>query len=131
MNAERIRKIFESVQSSLDDEIFVVENADDLLLKSSLYTFDGFKSSLLFYSMHGVRNSYIYLGEDESSEESQGFKVDYGLANVALFLAKMMSDAIAYERCDSNLLASRMTCTCYYFLFTFLIYVMLCSLAFT
>lgn len=102
---DRIEFIVNSVQSSLEDEVFVIQTRSGSTFPSTLYTFGGFRAGLLFHSTVGVSNNYFYLGEEPTSEESRGFEVEYGIANLALFLSKMMTNVIAYESCEPNRLA--------------------------
>ena len=85
-----------------------METRGGSVIKSSLYTFNGFRSGLLFHSTIGVDDTYFYLGEEQFSTEAQELEIEYGIVNLALFMAKMKTDTIAYERCDPNLLACGM-----------------------
>eukprot|EP00986_Skeletonema_menzelii_P008756 scaffold3801_cov150-Skeletonema_menzelii.AAC.6 len=104
-NIERIQHIIESVESALQSEVFVFVTSGGALITSSLYTYEGFLSALLFYSNTGVNDNYFYLGGEESVNEQINMEVEFGIANLALFIAKMMTDTIAYERCTPDLLA--------------------------
>ena len=104
-NIERVQHIIESVESVLRTEVFVFVTSGGGFITSSLYTYEGFLSALLFYSNTGVNGNYLYLGGEESANELINQEVEYGIANLALFIAKMMTDTIAYERCNPDLLA--------------------------
>ncbi|KAL7552936.1 hypothetical protein ACHAWF_018660 [Thalassiosira exigua] len=91
----RIQHIINSVRSSLEKDIFVIEVRSGALIPSSLYTFEGFLASLTFYSNVGVNEKFFYLGEYSNDQ------IEYGIANLSLFLAKMM-DTVAVERCDPD-----------------------------
>jgi len=105
-NTMRMLHIVESIQSSLQDSIFVTETRNGGLIPSALYTYDGFVESLIFYTKFGVDGKFFYLGGERpssvSSKEPQNLEI--GIANLALFLAKMMQ-TITYERCEPNRLS--------------------------
>jgi len=44
----------------------------------------------------GIANKYFYLGE----QQSRGY--EYGLVNIAAFLAQCMKETIKYDACDEN-----------------------------
>eukprot|EP00984_Skeletonema_dohrnii_P020255 scaffold9816_cov99-Skeletonema_dohrnii-CCMP3373.AAC.9 len=104
-NIVRVEHIIESVQSALQSDIFVFVTRGEEVVKSSLYTYEGFLSALLFYSNTGVNDNYFYLGAKQSATEQMNLEAEFGIANVALLIAKMMTDTIAYERCTPDLLA--------------------------
>lgn len=104
-NVLRVQHIIESIKPALRSEIFVLETRGGALIKSSLYTYEGFLSALLFYSNTGVNDNFFYLGGKQSSTEQIYLEVEFGIANLGLFIAKLMTDTIAYERCTPDLLA--------------------------
>jgi hypothetical protein len=104
-NIVRVQHIVESVEAALRSEIFILVTNGGALIKSSLYTYEGFLSALLFYSNTGVNNNFFYLGGEQSSNEQMNLEVEFGIANISLFIAKLMTDTIAYERCTPDLLA--------------------------
>jgi hypothetical protein len=104
-NILRVQHIIESIRVALRSEIFVLVTRGGALIKSSLYTYEGFLPALLFYSNAGVHDNFFYLGGEQSSDEQTNLEVEAGIANVALFIAKMMTDTIAYEKCTPDLLA--------------------------
>ena len=93
----RILHILESIQSSLEDSILVAETRNGGRIPSGLYTYSGFVESLTFYTRFGVDEKFFFLGDE----------AEIGIANLALFLSKMM-DTIAYERCEPNQLSCGM-----------------------
>ena len=97
-NVQRIWRIVESVRTPLND-LFVVETRGGDLLPSTLYTFDGFVEALVFYTNMGLGQKYFYLGQT-----GQDMEVEYAIANLALFLAKMLG-IVQYGRCDPDLIA--------------------------
>lgn len=103
-NVQRVLQVIKASQSTIENELFVIETRGGSTLQSTLYTYAGFQLSVYFYSTVGVNNDYFYLGEDQANYMG----LEYGMANLALFLAKLMTDTIAYERCDPELLACGM-----------------------
>lgn len=104
-NIERVQHIIESIESTLRSEIFVLITNGGAPITSSLYTYEGFHSALLFYSNAGMNDNYFYLGGEQSVDELINLEVEFGIANLALFIAKMMTDTIVHERCTPDLLA--------------------------
>lgn len=104
-NIVRVQHIIESIEAALRSEIFVLVTNGGALIKSSLYTYEGFLSALLFYSNTGVNDNFFYLGGKKSSDEQSNLEVEFGIANVGLFIAKLVTDTIVYERCTPDLLA--------------------------
>lgn len=99
-NSALIQRMIQDIKTSLRSDFFVVKLRSGTTLPSSLYTYDGFLKSLTFFTNVGVGGMYyMYLGNEQSALE-----VEYGICNLALFLAKMM-DTISHERCDSNFIA--------------------------
>lgn len=103
-NSQRIRHIIESSKVSLESEIFVIEFRSGNLIPSSLYTYNGFFECLRFFTENGVNGQFLYLGGEHPISEMRILEVEYGIANLALFLAKMM-DTISHERCHPDNLA--------------------------
>jgi hypothetical protein len=95
-----IQRMIQGIKTFIISDFFVVKLRSGTTLPSSLYTYDGFLKSLTFFTNVGIGGLYyLYLGMDQSATE-----IEYGICNLALFLAKMM-DTISHERCDSNFIA--------------------------
>ena len=92
-SAIQIQHLLQSVRSSLENEISFY-HLNGAISPSKLYTYDGFLEGLKFFSDIGVNGRYFYLGAGQSELE-----IEYGIANLALFLAKM-ADTIQLEHCD-------------------------------
>lgn len=99
-NLELVLNTLRNASQSLENKIFVVETRGGSVLKSNLYTYRGFESSIIYYSTVGVNADYFYLGELDA--------IEAGIVNLALFLSKVATDTIAYESCDPNKLACGM-----------------------
>lgn len=101
-SAGLIQSLVQSVKSSLEDEVFVVELRSGAVHPSTLYTYEGFSKSLALFTDVGVLGRYLYLGTGQNTAE-----IEYGIANLALFLARMM-DTISHERCDPDFISCGM-----------------------
>ena len=82
--------------------MFVVELRSGAVHPSTLYTYEGFSKSLALFTDVGVLGRYLYLGTGQNTAE-----IEYGIANLALFLARMM-DTISHERCDPDFISCGM-----------------------
>ena len=98
-----IQQIVKSIQKKLEDDILVIVLRSGMVIKSTLYTFEGFLESLKRYTTDGINGGYFYLGQGTLRSTDDQF--EYGVANLALFLAKMMDTTIQYERCEPSLLS--------------------------
>jgi len=95
-----IQRMIQGIKTIIISDFFVVKLRSGTTLPSSLYTYYGFLKSLTFFTDVGVGGMYyMYLGIGQSATE-----IEYGICNLALFLAKMM-DTISHERCDSDFIA--------------------------
>lgn len=100
-SAIQIQHLLQSVRSSLENEISFY-HLNGAISPSKLYTYDGFLEGLKFFSDIGVNGRYFYLGAGQSELE-----IEYGIANLALFLAKM-ADTIQLEHCDPDFISCGM-----------------------
>ena len=96
-NIALVEKILENAKPTLVREVFVVETRGGTVLPSNVYTYHGFLSSLLYCSNYGIGGDHFYLGGDDT--------IQSGLVNLALFLAKVVTDAVVYESCGPNKVA--------------------------
>lgn len=103
-NIETIQKILQNTKPILDSEIFVVETRGGSVIPSNVYTFDGFVSSLEYLTETGIDEDYFYLGDVDDIHTDEK-TIHEGLVNLALFIAKVVTDAVVYESCDPNKLA--------------------------
>lgn len=99
-NIQTVQDILQNIRPTLESEVFVVETRAGNFIPSNIYTFDGLLPGVLYYAQRGVNGDYFYLGEEGT--------ILHGLVNLALFLAKVVTDSIAYEGCDPNKLACGM-----------------------
>ena len=91
-----IMQVVDTAQATLEEDKFVIALQSQTKIKSTLYKFQGFRGALEYISTQGIGGNYFYLG-------TTNFKV--GVANLALFLSKMITDVISYERCDPDHIA--------------------------
>ena len=101
-SAIQIQHLLQRVRSSLENEISFYHLPNGAISPSNLYTYDGFLEGLAFFSDIGVNGRYFYLGAGPSELE-----IEYGIANLALFLAKM-ADTIEHEHCDPDFISCGM-----------------------
>ena len=104
-NILRVQNIIESAKPALRTEIFVLQTRGGALIKSSLYNYKGFLSAFTFYSNVGVNDNLFYLGGKQTADEQINLEVEFGIVNLALFIAKLMTDTIPHESCTPDLLA--------------------------
>jgi len=97
INIQTTQRILQNIKPTLDSEIFVVETRGGSVIPSNVYTYDGFLSSLEYFARTGITEDYFYLGDEKT--------IHQGLVNLALFMAKVVTDAVVYESCNSNKLA--------------------------
>ena len=100
---ERVQRIVESVQTSINTDLFVFESRGGDLKQSSLYTYDGFLNALKFCAGTGLGGKYFYLGQEAPTYKVQEENLEIAITNLALFVAKMMSN-IKHEFCNPDLL---------------------------
>lgn len=65
-------------------------------MPSSVYKYDGLAKGLKLMNSKGVAGMKYYLGDGSSKGH------EYGLVNVAAFLAQSMKETIKYDACDEN-----------------------------
>lgn len=101
-----IMKVVDIARATLEEDKFVIALQSQTKIKSTLYQFQGFRAALEFITTQGFGGNYFYLGDViRSRNRKQTTYFEVGVANVALFLSKMITDAISYERCDPNHIA--------------------------
>ena len=91
-----VQHLLRSVQLSIESDISFIVLPNGAIRPSSLYTYDGFIKGFTFFTDIGVDGRFFYLGAGPSDLE-----IEYGMANLALFLARMM-DTIAHDSCDPD-----------------------------
>ncbi|KAL3786230.1 hypothetical protein HJC23_002481, partial [Cyclotella cryptica] len=91
----KIESILLPLQSTFDTKLFLTQ----LYEPSKIYKFNDLLAALSVVSSNeiGVAGSKFYLGED-------GIDLgwEYGLVNLAAFLAQSMKETILYDACDEN-----------------------------
>jgi hypothetical protein len=94
-----LQDLIQSVRSSIESDITFIVLPNGAIRPSSLYTYNGFVKGFTFFTDIGVDGSFFYLGAGPSELE-----IEYGIANLALFLARMM-DTIAHDGCDPDFIS--------------------------
>ncbi len=69
-------------------------NAMESIRPTQLYQYGGFLNALGVLSKGDMGSTYFYLGDDDSGGSN------YGLANVALFLAQAAVETVQFDICD-------------------------------
>lgn len=72
------------------------ESDVDVWEPSNVYTFSDFTKGMKVMYEIGAANNYFYIGDDSA----QGY--EYGVANIAAFLAQVMKESLRYNTCDEN-----------------------------
>ena len=101
-----IMKVVDTAQATLEEDKFVITLQSRTKIKSTLYKFQGFRAALEYITTQGIGGNYFYLGDvirSRNGKQTTNFIV--GVANLALFLSKMITDVISYERCDPHHIA--------------------------
>ena len=63
---------------------------------STIYNFDGFLKALETMVKTGVNNNHFYAGDDTEKG------LQYGLVNIAAFIAQCIEETIIFDACDEN-----------------------------
>ena len=112
--ASQIETIFTSIQSTIDNELFLSETPLSDWIPSTVYRFNGFYDGLKIMHSVGVAGKKLYIGSNSPTNDflSTGQVIEnnvdcehcfmYGLVNVAAFLAQAMEETIRYDACDEN-----------------------------
>ena len=112
--ASQIETIFTSIQSTIDNELFLSETPLSDWIPSTVYRFNGFYDGLKIMHSVGVAGKKLYIGSNSPENDflSTGQVIEnnvdcehcfmYGLVNVAAFLAQAMKETIRYDACDEN-----------------------------
>lgn len=93
-NVEKAFEILESIQSRVDTELFRTQ----LSVESKVYRHKDMMKGLRLMHDEGVAGQHLYLGP----EGGRDLGWEYGLVNVAGFLAQSMKETIMYDACDEN-----------------------------
>jgi hypothetical protein len=93
----KIKSHLSPLESAINSKLFLVETPSGDVLPSKVYIFKDFLAALpVVADGEGIANKYFYLGE----QQSRGY--EYGLVNIAAFLAQCMKETIKYDACDEN-----------------------------
>ena len=93
---EAVEQVLQQSKSDIDKKLFLYQNPTMKWEPSSVYRYDGFLAGLRVMYTDGVANKQFYMG-DSSPNGPQ-----YGLVNIAAFLAQSMKETIKYDACDEN-----------------------------
>jgi len=95
-SAQEVVEVLESSKSRIDNELFLYKTPENSWQPSTVYRYDGFIAALRVMYEDGVNNKFFYVGDGSSNGH------EYGLANIAAFLAQSKKETIQYDACDEN-----------------------------
>jgi len=94
--AARLEAVLDTNKAAFDNDLFLYESPQSQWLPSTVYRYDGFLAGLRVMYEDGVANKKFYIGDSTPT----GY--EYGLVNIAAFLAQSMKETIRYDACDEN-----------------------------
>lgn len=95
--------IGDAVNTAFNTEVFLAEQPDTTWAPSSVYRWEDFLVALKKMHIEGIGADYKYWLGGTSGEEPDAVKrAQYGLVNIAAFLAQGMKETIKYDACDEN-----------------------------
>lgn len=95
-SASQTLAILSSVSKEIDTKLFLYETPTLDKVPSTVYKSSGLAKGLEVMNTQGVAGMYFYLGDGGS----RGY--EYGLTNIAAFLAQSMKETIKYNACSEN-----------------------------
>jgi len=104
-SATQILSHLSSLSITINKQLFLYETPLGEWLPSTVYNADGLLKGLEVMNSQGVADMYYYLGSSSASEfsaSSHKVSFQYGVVNVAAFLAQSMKETIKYNACDEN-----------------------------
>jgi hypothetical protein len=99
----KIKSHLSPLEIDINSQLLLVETTSGPA-PSKIYKFKDLLEALPTVSDgEGIANEYFYLGEEQSSSGGNGDRgYEYGLVNLAAFLAQCMKETIKYDACDEN-----------------------------
>lgn len=94
--AAAVEAVLENSQHGIDNELFMYKTPTEQWEPSTVYRYQGFIRGLRVMYQQGVNGKHFYMGDDSSNGH------EYGLINIANFLAQSMKETIEYDACDEN-----------------------------
>jgi hypothetical protein len=95
----QIQSHLSPLESSINSQLFLAE-APTGPAPSKIYKFKDLLEALPIVSGgEGIANEYFYLGEQSNGNDRS---YEYGLVNLAAFLAQCIKETIKYDACDEN-----------------------------
>ena len=83
-----------SSRSVTSDVLLYLDSKSGVESPTTMYQYSGFLNAIDIYSKTLMGSSYFYFGDDRSSS------INYGLVNVALFLANAAIETVRFDICD-------------------------------
>jgi len=91
--AEEVEKFLGKNKAKIESTVFVSDSANGKV-PSKLYSYDGFVYSMKEASRKGIGDDYFYFGQGKEGGR------DYGLVNIAMFLAHAMTRGLKWDTCE-------------------------------
>ena len=92
----KIGSILNASKRGMTNEVLLyTEPQSGLEFPTKMYQYDGFLNALSIYSKSLMGSSYFYFGDHDSISS-----INYGLVNVALFLANAAVETVRFDICD-------------------------------
>ena len=89
-----LAKVIERLTASNSEGVFVYETPTSQWVPSDLYKWEDMIQAVWVMAQQGIGSAKLWVGEDGNS--------NYGMVNIAAFLAQSMQETIRYNACDEN-----------------------------
>ena len=94
-NIEKIESVLDSSKADFEKNVLIA-NTGSGWVPSEVYLYDDFRQAVTYMYETGVGNSTLYMGDDST------LGWEYGLVNIAAFIAQSMQETIQFDACDEN-----------------------------
>jgi len=91
---EMLKKVEEALRNANGDSVFQFQKPDGSWAVSDLYTWNDMIEGVKIMATDGIGDLKLMIGS--------GDNINYGLVNIAAFLAQCMAETIMYNACDEN-----------------------------
>ena len=94
--AAKVEEVLEANKAGIDNNILLYKTPQLQWVPSTVYRYQGLIDAIRVMYKDGIAGKYFYMGD----ETPYGY--EYGLVNIAAFLAQSMKETIQYNACDEN-----------------------------
>ena len=94
-------EVIRQLEAADSEGVFVYEDALGQKIPSDVYTWRDMITAVHLTGSQGIGEDKLWVGEGERS--------DYGMVNIAAFLAQAMQETIRYNACDENNWSDKLT----------------------